>query len=359
MAHLSGDGAATIEDVARAAGVSRAAVSKVIRNAYGVSPAMREKVNEAIERLEYRPRVAARAMRGSSYTLGIEIPDFRNPFFAKVLQGATRALGGTNYQLIIAPAEAGNREGYRAVEALVDQQVDGIIAISPLVTRTWLEAVARRIPVVMFGRHDLSEIYDTVAGDDEAGARQVMEHLFGLGHDRIVHLTIDAVASEQHRHTPHGIRLQTYLTTMQESGRGVFSRVVHADDGQDFAYDALIELIRSGDGTTAIFAAHDEMAIGALRAIDELGIDISVVGYDDVPIAAHPGISLSSIDQQGELMGGRAVEMLLERLKGRTEALHEIYQPELQVRGTSRPPAVETAVAGDAYQITGEAISPV
>lgn len=336
MAHPSGDGAATIEDVARAAGVSRAAVSKVIRNAYGVSPGMREKVNDAIERLEYRPRVAARAMRGSSYTLGIEIPDFSNPFFAKVLRGATRALGGTNYQLIIAPAESGNREGYRAVEALVDQGVDGIIAVSPLVTRSWLEAVGRRTPVVMFGRHDLSDIYDTVAGDDEVGARTIMHHLFELGHDRIAHLTIDAEDSEQHRHTPHGIRLQTYLATMEASGRGAQSLVLRAGDGQEFAYRALIDLLGAGDGPTAIFAAHDEIALGALRAIAELKIDASVVGYDDVPIAAHPGISLSSIDQQGELMGGRAVEMLLERFAGRTEALHEIYQPILQVRGTSR-----------------------
>jgi LacI family transcriptional regulator len=339
MAHLPDKGAATIEDVARAAGVSRAAVSKVIRNAYGVSPAMRERVNEAIERLEYRPRVAARAMRGSSYTLGIEIPDFRNPFFSKVLQGATRALGGTNYQLIIAPAEAGAREGYRAVEALVDQGVDGIIAISPLVTREWLESVAKRTPVVMFGRHDLSEIYDTVAGDDEAGTLQIMNHLFELGHDRILHLTIDAVGTEQHRHTPHGIRLETYLSAMEDSGRGQYSKVVRADDGQNFAYDALLEELGSNDHPTAIFAAHDEMAIGALRALSELGIDISVVGYDDSPIAVHPGISLSSVDQQGELMGGRAVEMLLERIKGRTEALHEIYQPALQTRGSSRRPA--------------------
>jgi LacI family transcriptional regulator len=347
MAHHSDKGAATIEDVARAAGVSRAAVSKVIRNAYGVSPGMRERVNAAIERLEYRPRVAARAMRGSSYTLGIEIPDFRNPFFSKVLQGATRALGGTNYQLIIAPAEAGAREGYRAVEALVDQGVDGIIAISPLVTREWLESVAKRTPVVMFGRHDLSEIYDTVAGDDEAGARDIMNHLFELGHDRVTHLTIDAVSTEPHQHTPHGIRLQAYLAAMAESGREEFAQLVRADDGQDFAYDALLEVLRSGDHPTAIFAAHDEMAIGALRAIDELGMDVSVVGYDDVPIAVHPRISLSSVDQQGELMGGRAVEMLLERLKGRTEALHEIYAPRLRIRGSSRPPASQAILKHD------------
>lgn len=340
MAQPPGDRAANIEDVARAAGVSRAAVSKVIRNAYGVSPAMRKKVTEAIELLEYRPRVAARAMRGSSYTLGFEIPDFRNPFFAKILEGATQALAGTNYQLLIAPAEAGNREGYRAIEALVDQQVDGVIGIAPLVDRSWLEAVARRMPVVMFGRHDPSDVYDTVAGDDDAGTRDVMNHLFELGHDHIVHLTIDAAATEQHLHTPHGVRLKSYLAAMEESGRSRFAHVVRADDGQEFAYDVLLDFLRSDRTPTAIFAAHDELAFGALRAIAELGIDISVVGYDDVPMASHPAVSMSSVDQNGELMGARAVEMLLERVQGRTEPLHEIYTPTLRARRSSRPPAL-------------------
>ena len=138
--------AATIEDVAREAGVSRAAVSKVIRNAYGVSPAMRERVTAAIDALDYRPRVAARAMRGSSFTLGIEMPHIGNPFFTKVVAGATAALQGTDYQLIIAPADIDGEEGVRAIGALADRQVDGIVAISPLVAPEWLERLATRVP---------------------------------------------------------------------------------------------------------------------------------------------------------------------------------------------------------------------
>ena len=336
-----GERAATIEDVARAAGVSRAAVSKVLRNAYGVSEGMRQRVGDAIEELHYRPSVAARAMRGSSFTLGIEIPDFGNPFFAKVLRGATGALVGTNYQLIIAPAEAGNRVGYRAIEALVDQQVDGVIGVAPLVTREWLESVAERTPVVMFGRHDLSDAYDTVAGDDEQGTLAIMNHLFDLGHDDVLHLTIDVVESEQRSHTPHEVRLSTYLRAMEESGRGRHIRVAKVDDSEDFAGFALRFLrdaVATGTAPTAIFAAHDELALAVLGAITELDVDISVVGYDDVPMAAHPKVSLTSVDQKGPEMGARAIEMLLERVQGRTEAVHETYQPTLQVRGTTRPP---------------------
>src|SRR5690625_6213459 len=94
---------ATISDVAAEAQVSRAAVSKVIRNAYGVSPQMRERVEAAISRLDYRPRVAARAMRGATFTLGLEIPQIANDFHSVIAESATDVLAGTQYQLVIAP----------------------------------------------------------------------------------------------------------------------------------------------------------------------------------------------------------------------------------------------------------------
>lgn len=339
MTRTDDDKPATIEDVARSAGVSRAAVSKVIRNAYGVSPAMRARVNDAIEELSYRPRVAARAMRGSSYTLGIEIPDFSNQFFTRVLRGATEALAGSNYQLLLAPAEATKQHGYRALEALVDQQVDGVVAVSPLVTQKWLETVARRTPLVMFGRHQLSAKYDTIAGDDEKGASDAMNHLFDLGHDQILHLTRDVLATAPQRKTPHGVRLQTYLRMMEETGRSAFARVVRSEEGESYAYEVVRELLHTEQHPTAIFAGHDVLAIGALQAIQELNVDISVVGYDNVPIAAHPAISLTSVDQQGERMGSRAVELLLERVHGRTEAVNEMFTPSLQIRKSSRRPS--------------------
>src|SRR6478736_1279938 len=157
---------ATIEDVAAVAGVSRAAVSKVLRDAYGVSDSMRERVTAAMTELNYRPRIAARAMRGRTFTSGIEIPDFGNQFFTRMLSGAMGALADTQYQVVIAPAEAGSRQGLRAIEALVDRQVDGVIAVSPRVDEAGLERISGSVPVVMFGRHDTSDRYDVVAGDD-------------------------------------------------------------------------------------------------------------------------------------------------------------------------------------------------
>ena len=333
---------ATIEDVARQAGVSRAAVSKVIRNAYGVSPAMRERVNAAIEELDYRPRIAARAMRGSSFTLGIELPHLGNPFFTKIVAGATAALQGTGYQLIIAPADVDGEEGVRALGALSDRQVDGIIAISPLVAPEWLERLATRVPVVMLGRHDRSVAYDTVTGDDVDGTRQVMEHLLGLGHRRIVHLTRSEDVTQPGSGTPHAVRLEQYLEHMRRAGLGDRIRVVRTGMTEESARLDTLALLDE-ERPTAIFVGNDELALGTLQAVGEHGLsdEVSIVGYDDVGIASHPAISLTSVDQAGTTMGERAIQLLLERIQGRTEPAHFSVTPVLRVRGSSRPAPAE------------------
>ena len=207
---------ATISDVAAAANVSRAAVSKVLQGAYGVSDDMRQRVNTAIEQLNYRPLVSARGLRGATFTFGITIPDFRNHFFSEVIRGAVEFLADTPYQLLTSPVDQGHREGYRAIEALYDRQVDGILTISPLVETAWLEDMALRVPVVELGRHDIAKNYDVVRGDDAAGTRAVMEHLFSLGHTRIAHVAqVDAEASGADV-TPPAIRRRVYEELMDD-----------------------------------------------------------------------------------------------------------------------------------------------
>lgn len=340
MAARGPAGSVTIEDVARAAGVSRAAVSKVIRDAYGVSPAMRERVTAAIERLGYRPSVSARGMRGKTFTLGIEIPELSNPFFPLLLAGATAALSGSPYQLIIAPADPAHAEGYRAIQALVDRQVDGVIAVSPLVEPAWLAELSATVPVVMLGRHDRADGYDTVVSDDEAGARAVMRHLFELGHRDIAHLTGEPDRSEPRSGVPQAIRLHTYRTAMREAGFGDRTSVAHAEDVTADAHAAALRMLAGPERPTAIFACHDEPALGVLRAVADTGLtaaEVSVAGYDGIEIAGHPGISLTTVRQDGERMGRLAVELLLERIAGRTGPRHEVVAPELVVRSSTRP----------------------
>ncbi|MEU5870444.1 LacI family DNA-binding transcriptional regulator [Glycomyces sp. NPDC047369] len=341
MASRPSAGSVTIEDVAREAGVSRAAVSKVIRNAYGVSPAMKARVTEAIEKLGYRPSVSARGMRGATFTLGFEIPELTNPFFPKLLAGATAAMAGTPYQLIIAPADPEHGEGYRAIQALVDRQVDGVIAVSPMVDPEWLERVAAGVPVVMIGRHDRSAAYDTVVNDDEDGARQVMRHLLDLGHKDIAHLTSVPLKSAPAPGVPQAIRMEVYRTAMQEAGLADRIRILYSPHGVPEARLVALRELTAPDRPTAVFACHDEPALGVLHAVADAGLtpaEVSVAGYDDIEIASHPGISLTTVDQDGEAMGRLAAELLLERIAGRTTARHEVVSPHLVARGSTRPP---------------------
>ncbi|MFT4108217.1 LacI family DNA-binding transcriptional regulator [Propionicimonas sp.] len=329
----------TIEDVASAAGVSRAAVSKVIRNAYGVSPEMRTRVQAAIDDLGYRPRASARAMRGSSYTLGIEIPTVRNHFFTKIITGATAALVGTPYQLIIAPAGPNHDGGPQAIEALADRQVDGILAISPAVEPEWLERLARTTPLVMLGRHDRSVHYDTVVDDDIEGARIAVRHLYDLGHRRIVHLTITPEAEHNLPSAPHIVRTDGYRRAMAELG--LEPTVALVDPNEMASREAALAVLSGPDRPTAIFAGHDELALGVLQAVAELGLStaqVSVIGYDDTDIAAHPLVSMSSINQSGTQMGEIVVRLLLERIAGRTDAVHEVIQPRLMARNSTTAP---------------------
>ena len=331
-------GRVTIQDVADAAGVSRAAVSKVIRDAYGVSPAMRARVLATIDELEYRPSVSARGMRGATLTLGIEIPEFANQFFTKVIAGITASLAETPYQLIIAPTERSSREGYRAIQALADRQVDGIIAVSPLVESEWLEKFAATTPTVMLGRHDTSLNYDTVVGDDVEGTRLATQHLFDLGHHDIVHVAPEEQVTIAGSGTPHSLRLGGYVSAMKETGRAEFIRIVRSDNSEEGAYLAANDLL-DAHVPTAIFAGNDEPALGVLRALAERNLErqVSVVGYDDTGAARHPLISLTSVGQSGTDMGSRSAELLLERIGGRAEARHEVFAPHLWERKSSGP----------------------
>ena len=325
----------TIDDVARVAGVSRAAVSKVIRDAPGVSPGMRQRVGVAIEQLGYRPSLAARAMRGSSYRLGLEIPQVGARFMTQIVDGAKTTLVGTPYQLVLAPADGPE---YGAIEALADGLVDGLIAISPLVDPGWLEELALRVPVVMLGRHDHPAHYDTVVGDDVSGARQAMQHLFELGHRRIAHLTEGEEVTAPGARTPHAVRLQVYLECMREAGVGALVEVARRPAGHDGARHAVAELMARGEPPTAIFAGHDDLAVGALAAIADSGRrpgTVAVVGYDNTDLAEHPLISLTSVDQCGVEMGSTAAGMLLERMQGRTEPREVVFPATLRARGST------------------------
>ena len=331
----------TIVDVAARAGVSTAAASKVLRNAYGVSPQMREKVEAAIKELGYRPLAAARGMRGKTFTIGVLVSDLQNPFFGLLVDGISGEVEQSGYELMVGPAGSTAPSQSRMIEAMADRQMDGLILISPVLDPRDLDDVARRLPTVVVGRHGPADAYDTVAGDDLAGAALIVEHLAALGHRDIAYLThADPEGSDPR--FPQQVRERGYREAMARLGLGDRIDVIPGRWSTQGGRDAARALLARETLPTALYAGADVAALGVLTELWEAGRDvpgdISIVGYDDTPTAALAPISLTSADQAGFDMGATAARLLLDRFTGRAEARHVLTEPRLVPRRTSAPP---------------------
>ncbi|WP_329342938.1 LacI family transcriptional regulator [Streptomyces sp. NBC_00663] len=331
----------TIVDVARHARVSTTAVSKVLRNAYGASPEMRAKVRRAIDELGYRPLAAARGLRGQTYTIGVMLPDIRNPFFPEIVDGVTGRLADTDYQVFLGPGGCNDEQSEaRVTEAMIDRGMDGIILIAPVSSRARLEHVASAVPTVVVGRHGHSPVYDTVTDDDMAGASLVVDHLVGLGHRRIAHIEHHETDPTRIAEMPNAQRADGYRRAMRAHGLADEIDIVSTTYTQQGGYEGARQLLARGRRPTAVFAGADIVAMGALEALAEAGLavpgDISVAGYDNTTFASFSPISLTSVDQAGHEIGGNAVRLLLERIADRTKTSVQIkLSPTLVARRTT------------------------
>ena len=290
----------TIADVARHAGVSTAAVSKVLRNAYGVSADMSQRVRSSMVDLGYRPHAAARGMRGRSFTIGLLLDSIRNPFYGDLLDGVTYALAKTDFQVLVGLGGFGAQDQSRLADAMIDRAMDGLILVAPSMSRSQVIAVAKMIPTVVVAHHDTAEEYDSVADDDRAGAALVVDHLVALGHRRIAH-TSATVKTGQWKGCPEQARSDGYRQAMHRHGLDEVVNIAGTRYSEEAGYQAGREFLDRPDRPTAIFAGADIAALGVLRAAYELGLqipaDLSVVGYDNTTLAASAPINLTSVDQ--------------------------------------------------------------
>ncbi|MET8421807.1 LacI family DNA-binding transcriptional regulator [Streptomyces sp. NPDC005134] len=333
----------TIVDVARHAQVSTTTVSKVLRNAYGTSPQMRAKVRQAIAELGYRPYAAARGMRGQTYTIGVMLPDIRNPFFPQIVDGLTDALWDTDYQVLMAPGRNGEEAEARVTEAMIDRGMDGLVLVAPVSPRSHLEHVAGTVPTTVVGRHGHSMVYDTVSDDDLAGAALVVDHLVGLGHRRIAHIEHAETDPGRIAEMPNAIRAEGYRRAMRAHGLEGEIDIVSTTYTQEGGYLGAQKLLARTHRPTAIFAGADIVAMGVLQAVSESSLavpgDISIAGYDNTSIAALGPISLTSVDQAGHHIGANAARLLLDRIADRTRPSAQVkLSPTLVPRRTTAPP---------------------
>lgn len=332
----------TIRTVAEDAGVSVAAVSKVLRDAYGVSDGLKTKVRSSIERLGYRPHAAARGMRGQTYTLGFLLPDMRNPFFADIMVGVNAALERTQYKTLLGVSDYVASIDKGMIEEMIDRQMDGIMLIGPRIAASDIAPIAARIPMTIIAYHTSENLnFDTVNNDDVAGAELVVQHLVASGYKRIAYLGLDLEDAPGAMVTTK--RESGYRAAMQRAGLGRHISATMAGNTPRDMQNVARQVLRARNRPDAIFCWTDVLALEVLSVARELGIDVpgelGVVGYDNVFYCDLAQNALTSIDQSGQVLGLQAARLLIERIGGREKAEHYVVTPRLVARASSAGPA--------------------
>ncbi len=304
-------GRPTIYDVARAAGVSKSLVSLVLHGSERVSETRRTAVLRAIEELGYRPSVAAASLASSrTRSIGVVVDDLENLWYLDLLKGMRDVLNLPGFHLSVADRNLNAHLDLDPVDAFLARGVEGLVlAAEPDHARP----TRVDVPVVVAGaREQTDPTADMVANDDTAGARLATEHLLDLGHTEIGHVTGSGRAA--------ALRLSSYVATMREKGL----RPAFAGDGdtpatEESGYRGTSRLIAEHPGTTAVFAANDTMALGALAALREHGLrvpdDVSLVGYDNSPLAQSRYLSITTVDDRSTDVGTEAARALLSRIE--------------------------------------------
>lgn len=330
---------ATLADVARRAGVSPMTVSRVIRGAGPVSDEMRARVEQAIAEVGYVPNALARSLRARrTDTIALLLSDMTNPFFTTVAQGVETAANQAGLALLLANSQESEAEEQRLIETLVQRRVDGICFVpAGDGTATIRTALENDIPIVALDRRPRSRAADIVRSDSIGGSRQLGELVTSLGH-RVTAILAGPVGVSTADDRVKGFRAAIEACPGTRPPR-VFRGQLTIAEGADMARAAMALRPRP----TALFAANNFLAIGVLHALDELGVrvpeDVAVVSFDDLPTAMVVFPFLTVAAQPAFEMGRRSVELLMDRIAGRTTKAQEIVLPtELVVRRSSGPP---------------------
>jgi DNA-binding LacI/PurR family transcriptional regulator/beta-phosphoglucomutase-like phosphatase (HAD superfamily) len=333
---------ATIGDVARRAGVSTATVSRILAGVGRARPETMGRVRTAARELGYRPSGIARSLKlRSTRTLGLIVTDIENPYFPELVRAIEDAARSAGYAVLLGNAADDPEREAGYLDLLVERRVDGIIiAASGLGAhhREWLAAAP--LPVVLVNTTAEEVGLPAVVSDNRAGGRIAVEHLLELGHTRIGHLT----AAPRNVDAPD--RLDGARDAFEAAHRPPDELVVASGDpGVAGGEQAMDELLTRDPTLTAVFAYNDLMAIGAMRAIRRSGRhvpgDLSVVGFDDVRLAAYVDPPLTTIAQSTAEMGRWAFERLARELSGPGDGtMPDVLRlpVRIEIRGSTGPP---------------------
>ncbi len=325
----------TIQDVARKAGVSRQTVSRVLNNKGEVSQETRQRVLEVIAELDYRPSAVARSMaRGQTCTLGCIAPTLTDFTFASIIEGAQAEARRLGYFILTGSAPT-EREVESLLEEFLHRRVDGLMVFNPYADQRFrhlLPLIESGTPIVYLGNTPCGEPVSSVRCDDQDGGFQATRYLLQLGHTVIA--TITGPPNEECT----GDRLNGYRRALEQAEIPLDSRlIVNGNWSALSGYQATRTLLETGVPFTAIFAQNDQMAIGAIHALREAGLsvprDVSVIGFDDIPLASYFDPPLTTLRQPMAELGMWAARLLVEAIRNPNHPMERIL---LQARIVER-----------------------
>ena len=323
---------ATIRDVARRAQLSVATVSRALNGFENVSEEAREKIVAAVKELGYVPHAGARSLSlARTNAIGVVLPALHGEFFSEIVRGMDQVASARGYFLLLSNMHPESPGGGTAVLRALRGRVDGLLLMAPHVQdHELVEALPSGLPTLLINTRGQPAGCPGIHLDNEAGARAVAEHLLAMGRKQIVHITGPA----------GNIDAQERAEAFRRAVAGKAKLISVGGDFYEESGERLVKgLLAAGRSFDAVFAANDNMAMGALTALRDAGLrvpeDVAVAGFDDIPLARHLG--LTTVRVRIAELGERALERLIRIVGNRDGGGDELHAPELVVRSSTDP----------------------
>lgn len=325
----------TLSQVAQLAGVSPSTVSRILNGTAGVSQAKKARVEQAIAQLNFRPNPSARSLAGGrTMSIGVLTQSIDSPFYGEALRGIEQVLLADGYASLFMSGHWNEGDELQCIRMLQDRKVDGIIVLTGKLSDETLLHISEQTPLVVTGRQLNGERLSSFDFDNREGLRLAVRHLHALGHQQI------AFIASQEDHADTQQRMRGFREELDQLGLSFNEQlVVHGDLQEASGFRAMNQLIQSKASFSAVIAANDQMAYGAMVAMYRSGIrvpdDVSLVGFDDLPHSAFCIPPLTTVRQPIHELGMQAAQAMMMMLKGLT---HEEWQatPQLVVRESTR-----------------------
>jgi LacI family transcriptional regulator len=333
-------GIPTIYDVAREAGVSYTTVSRALSGYEFVKPSTREKVLQAAEKLGYVPNQQARSLAGGrSNLIGVLVPALSNSYISEILRGIDEELAKSNYNLILYTTHRHHGKESTYAAKIMNGAAEGLLLVVPLISTSYLDALRQQdFPYVLIDQSDETEKSLVVSGTNCKGAYEATRYLIELGHRRIGFISGLAGLNSTAE------RLKGYKAALRDHGIPLRDELIAEGSFRESGgYAAAQKLLTLTETPTAIFAANDLSAFGAIEAVRQRGWripeDMSVIGFDDIPQASNVYPKLTTVHQPLAQMGREAVSLLLERIEDPTQGMCQaILETQLILRDSCCPP---------------------